>query len=62
VRTPRAIFAGTLNSKITTRVLSTGSNAGYADPGFLVFHREAAVYAQPFDAARLSVSGARHAV
>jgi Tol biopolymer transport system component/tRNA A-37 threonylcarbamoyl transferase component Bud32 len=53
----RAIFAGTLDSKTTARVLPAGSNAGYADPGYLVFHREASVYAQPFDAARLSVSG-----
>jgi Tol biopolymer transport system component len=53
----RAIFAGSLDSKNATRVLGVGSNAGYADPGYLVFHREAAVYAQPFDAGRLSVSG-----
>jgi Tol biopolymer transport system component len=53
----RGIFVGTLDSKNATRVLPVGSNAGYADPGYLVFHREAAVYAQPFDAKRLSASG-----
>jgi Tol biopolymer transport system component len=53
----RAIFAGSIDSKTATKVLAAGSNAGYAEPGYLVFHREAAVYAQPFDAARLSVSG-----
>jgi Tol biopolymer transport system component len=40
-----------------TRVIPIGSNAGYAEPGFLVFQRESAVYAQPFDAGRLRVSG-----
>jgi eukaryotic-like serine/threonine-protein kinase len=53
----RAIVAGTLDSKDATRVLPLGSNGAYSDPGYLVFHREAAVYAQPFNAARLSVSG-----
>jgi Tol biopolymer transport system component len=54
----RGIFVGNLDSKDNgARVLAVGSNAGYADPGYLVFHREAAVYAQRFDATRLSVSG-----
>ena len=53
----RAVVAGTLDSTEKTRVLSAGSNAGYADPGYLVFHRESAVYAQSFDADTLSVSG-----
>jgi len=53
----RAIVAGTLDSKEKTRVMSTGSNATYADPGYLIFHRESAVYAQAFDAKKLSVSG-----
>jgi Tol biopolymer transport system component len=53
----RAIFAASIDSKIVTRVLAAGSNSGYADPGYIVFHREAAVYAQPFDAVRLTVSG-----
>jgi Tol biopolymer transport system component len=53
----RAILVGDIESKSSTRLLPVGSNGGYADPGYLVFHREAAVYAQPFDASRLSVSG-----
>ena len=53
----RAIVAGTLDSKEKTRVLSAGSNAAYADPGYLIFHRESAVYAQAFDAGDLAVSG-----
>ena len=53
----RAIVAATLGTKTSTRVLSVGSNAAYAEPGYLVFHRESAVYAQAFDADTLSVSG-----
>jgi eukaryotic-like serine/threonine-protein kinase len=53
----RAIVAGTLDSKEKTRILSAASNAAYADPGYLIFHRESAVYAQAFDAKKLSVSG-----
>ena len=54
----RAIVAGTLDSKEKTRVMSAGSNAAYADPGYLIFHRESAVYAQRLDARKLAVSGA----
>ena len=52
----QAIVAGTLDSKDKVRVLSAGSNAGYADPGYLLFHREGAVYALPFEVRKLSVS------
>ncbi|MDO8677263.1 MAG: protein kinase [Acidobacteriota bacterium] len=53
----RAIVAGTLDSKDKTRILSAGSNAGYSNPGYVIFHRDSAVYAQTFDAATLAVSG-----
>jgi eukaryotic-like serine/threonine-protein kinase len=53
----RAIFAGSLGSKDKTRVAAAESNAGYAAPGYLLFLREHAVYAQPFHANRLAVSG-----
>src|SRR4030095_545123 len=54
----RSIMAGTIDSPDEkTKVLPAGSNAGYADPGYLVFHREEAVYAQSFDAGKLTVSG-----
>jgi Tol biopolymer transport system component len=45
----RAVVVGILGSKEKTRVLAAESNAAYAEPGFLVFHRGNAVYAQPFD-------------
>jgi eukaryotic-like serine/threonine-protein kinase len=54
----RTIVAGTLDAPgQKTKVLAIGSNAGYAEPGYLVFHREEAVYAQPFSLRKLSVSG-----
>jgi len=53
----RAVFAGDLDSKNATRVLPVASNAAFAEPGYVVFHREGAVYAQRFDSAKLSVSG-----
>jgi hypothetical protein len=53
-----AIVAGALDAPAQkTRVLAVGSNPGYADPGYLLFHREGAVYAQPFNASTLAVSG-----
>jgi len=53
----RAIVAGSLDSKTKTKVIGAESKAAYAEPGYLVFRRESAVYAQPFDAKTLSVSG-----
>jgi serine/threonine protein kinase/Tol biopolymer transport system component len=55
--TDRAIFAGALDSKERTRVTAAGSKALYAEPGYLLYQREEAVYAQRFDEGRLSVSG-----
>jgi eukaryotic-like serine/threonine-protein kinase len=54
----RAIVAGSLDApNQKTPVLAVGSNAGYSEPGYLVFHRESAVYAQLFHAGDLKVSG-----
>jgi Tol biopolymer transport system component len=54
----RAVMAGSLDSpEQKTRVLPVGSNAGYSEPGYIVFHREDAVYAQTFDAGSLTISG-----
>jgi Tol biopolymer transport system component len=54
----RGVVAASLDApNQRTRVIPIGSSAGYADPGFLVFQRESAVYAQPFDPGRLGVSG-----
>ncbi|HJU43687.1 MAG TPA: protein kinase [Vicinamibacterales bacterium] len=53
----RAIVAGTIGSSGSTRVVSVGSNAQYAQ-GYLVFRREATLMAQPFNADGLQASGA----
>jgi Tol biopolymer transport system component len=51
------LFVAALDSKERTRVLSTDFNAAYTDPGYLVFQRESAVFAQPFDARTLLLTG-----
>jgi Tol biopolymer transport system component len=53
----RAVMVGTLGSKEKIRVLAVESNAAYANPGFLLFHRGNAVYAQPFDWKKPALSG-----
>ena len=51
------IYVGSLDSKETRRILDADYNAMYAAPGYLLFVREGALMAQPFDAAKLSVTG-----
>jgi len=53
----RALFAGALDSSDRTRLLAVESNATYAEPGYLLYHREAAVYAHPFDPGSLAFTG-----
>jgi eukaryotic-like serine/threonine-protein kinase len=53
----RALFAGSLDSKEKTKIIAAESKATYAEPGYLLFRRESAVYAQRFDAKALVVSG-----
>jgi Tol biopolymer transport system component len=53
----RAVFAGALDSKEKTRLMAAESNAAYAAPGYLVFHREATLFAQPFNAKKLVLAG-----
>jgi serine/threonine protein kinase/Tol biopolymer transport system component len=55
--TNRAVFAGTLDSKEKKRLMPAESNVAYAAPGYLVFHREATLFAQPFDAKKLAFTG-----
>ena len=52
-----AIYAGSLKSNDSTRILAAQSNATYAEPGYLLYHREGTLYAQPFNAKKLSVTG-----
>jgi Tol biopolymer transport system component len=53
----RAVFAGALGSKDKIKVLAAESNAAYAAPGYLVFHRDATLFAQPFNANKLKPTG-----
>jgi Tol biopolymer transport system component len=52
-----AIFAGSLSSSDSTRLVAAHSNAVYAEPGYLLYHREGTLYAQPFSARKLSTTG-----
>jgi Tol biopolymer transport system component len=53
----RAIFSGTLDTNERTKVLAAESNPAYSEPGYLLFARETAVYAQAVDAATLAPEG-----
>jgi eukaryotic-like serine/threonine-protein kinase len=52
-----AIFVASLDGTDRKLLLKNDSNAAYAAPGFLLFARETTLMAQPFDAARLQLSG-----
>ena len=52
-----SIFAGSLNSTHTQFITSARANAEYAAPGYLLFYRDNTLYAQPFDAKKLSLTG-----
>jgi Tol biopolymer transport system component len=53
----RAVFLGKLDSKEKTRLMAAESNAAYAAPGYIVFHREASLFAQAFDPKSRVLSG-----
>jgi Tol biopolymer transport system component len=53
----RAVFLGKLDSKERTRLMAAESNAAYAAPGYIVFHREASLFAQAFDYKSRVLSG-----
>src|SRR5205823_11252697 len=48
-----AIYAGALDSKDATRLVTAQSRAVYTEPGYLLYHREGTLYAQPFNAKKL---------
>jgi eukaryotic-like serine/threonine-protein kinase len=52
-----AIYVGSLDSKERTLLLSATSEAVYSPPGYLLFHREGTLMAQPFDAERIQLTG-----
>jgi Tol biopolymer transport system component/predicted Ser/Thr protein kinase len=52
-----AIFAGSIDSPDSNRVVAAQSNAIYVKQGYLFYHREGTLFAQAFNAKSLSVSG-----
>jgi serine/threonine protein kinase len=53
----RGIHAGSLDSTQTTRVVASDSQGAYLPPGWLLFVRQGALLAQPFDISRPTVRG-----
>jgi Tol biopolymer transport system component/predicted Ser/Thr protein kinase len=53
----RAIYVGSLDSTDSIRLFDSQSKAAYARPGYLLFHREGALLAQPFDADKIALTG-----
>ncbi len=51
------IYAGSLDSTQRTRLLTDAWTAAYADPGYLLFYRGQKLFAQPFDAEKLALTG-----
>ena len=54
---PNSIYAGSLDSKETKRLLVAVSRAVYAPPGYLLFVRQGTLMGQTFDAGRLELAG-----
>jgi eukaryotic-like serine/threonine-protein kinase len=52
-----AIYVASLDSKEKKLLLNTASNIAYVPPGYLLFHRQGTLMAQPFDADRLQLTG-----
>jgi eukaryotic-like serine/threonine-protein kinase len=52
-----AIFLGSLDSPDRRQLVAARSNSAYAAPGYLLFVRERALMAQPFDATRGEITG-----
>ena len=53
-RSDAAIYAGSLDSTDATRLVAAQSNAVYAEPGYLLYHREGTLYAQTFNPSNLA--------
>jgi eukaryotic-like serine/threonine-protein kinase len=54
----RAIYVGSLESADTVKLFDSQSKVEYAAPGYLLFHRAGALFAQPFDAQKIAFTGA----
>jgi hypothetical protein len=56
-RENRAIYLGSLDSKVTRRLMPADSNAVFAPPGYLLFMREGTLVALPFSEKTLQWTG-----
>ena len=56
-REDQAIYVGALGSDLRQRVVATEYGAAYSPPGYLLYIKDAALVAQPFDARQLTLSG-----
>jgi Tol biopolymer transport system component len=50
------IYAGSIDAADSTRLVAAQSNAVYVEPGYLLYHREGTLYAQPFNPKKLALS------
>lgn len=51
------VYVGSLDTRETKRLVQASSRVMYAPPGYLLYVREGALLAHPFDAASLSLTG-----
>jgi serine/threonine protein kinase len=51
-----ALYVASLDSKDKKLLLNVASNTGYVSPGYLLFHRQGTLMAQPFDAGKLQLT------
>lgn len=52
-----ALYVASLDSKDRTRLLAVQSKAVYAHSGYLLFHRQGILFAQPFDVEKAALTG-----
>lgn len=52
-----AIYLAELGSRTRTRLIAADSKAMYAAPGYILFNRGSSLFAQPFDATALALTG-----
>ena len=53
----RSLWVGSFGSRQTHRIMAVDSRVAYCPPGYLLFARDGALLAQPFDAEALRVTG-----
>ena len=53
----RAVYMATLDSTERVKLFAAHSKVIYASPGYLLFHRDGTLFARPFDADKLALTG-----